>query len=1099
MPDPDALFRSYLERRDPALLAEVFDVVAPRLLRLAIHLVGRVSQAEDLVQDTFVTALERLGGFDANRAVEPWLAGILSNKARHTQRDAARSFDPELHMERATATPLDEAQRAELSGILAQAIDRLSEPYRSVLVLRLRHGMRDADIAHVLERSPATVRVQLHRGLELLRRLLPAGSCALLVAPAELARGFAAMREVVLSKASAVPAAVSPSAILGGVLVAKKTVFVLAVAAALLLVTRSLLRSIDPRDSVHPSDSSAEPGGAAIALLSAPYTSSPVPEVVDVATAAGNTESRREVAAPPMEPARASLVGRVIDAVSEEPLAQAKVALYAPRTMTLSALKVAEWERIAQRSWDGSLRPTGIPFARTTAPDSEGRQWEQDTALFDAEPIVVYDHPSRDAQPLATAVADEQGRFTLDFPPVSGTLVADFPGYESRAVPAEQAAGDWTLALRKATRIEGVVESADGPVGGLALLLFGVVGEKWEPDPKGGGAHIVPSWDSWPVVTSDDGSFEVEVSADKLQVHVQTPGWFGGGVLVTGKGRQRAFVSRAPVLRVRDTTTMEGVEHFTLVARELQNGYVRFAGRFYAPGGVHSMFEDRDLMSMFRNMTLELTVCAEGYLGARFTSTDLPSKGDVTIELQRGEAPSLRGVIRDGGTPLAGARVALQPYGRMQWDLEHERSISAAVTPEDGSFRVSSSAGDYILRVQYGERVYAEEVTLPDDAERFIDFAALGCAEVSVVDAEGTPQAAYTVVLRSDRGRSQWDHTGPDGVVRFMHLPDGPFRVNVPRVAAKGSFGDPLVEAFDIAAGGTTLVRVTVPVQGRRCYPRVVTNPPSDLTGWRARTPSSSGSDGEWKALMPDGTVPIDIALVSWRRVEVAHPDGRRWSVDVPATAQDGYEIAIALEGRRYAGTLLDHVSGEPLSGVRVQAQVTGVAAAVSATCVTDASGRFSLVCDRNEPYWLMFHSSGDRPTWDTDGTEYEGVGFIPAEPPLAVPLELTLRLPRRAGAGFVGLATRRVAGEVVRQESREPVPGARVGIFARREGQGGAITLWTPTMTALTQSDGAYALSMPEADLYHITVCDVGSTTAVLTEEWRPEIGEDPRVLAIP
>jgi RNA polymerase sigma-70 factor (ECF subfamily) len=184
----------------------VFDAAAPRLLRLAIHLAGDVGASEDLVQATFVTAMERAREFEATREIEPWLAGILGNHARNVTRSTGRSgartdaMDVAEIVARDDRTPLDGALSKEESAELAKALDSLPEPYRAPMILRLRHGLKDADIGHVLDRSPGTVRVQLHRGREMLKKLLPAGLVASLVAIAP-ARGLDGVKAALLAKA----------------------------------------------------------------------------------------------------------------------------------------------------------------------------------------------------------------------------------------------------------------------------------------------------------------------------------------------------------------------------------------------------------------------------------------------------------------------------------------------------------------------------------------------------------------------------------------------------------------------------------------------------------------------------------------------------------------------------------------------------------------------------------------------------------------------------------------------------------------------------------------------------------------------------------
>lgn len=244
MQELDRDFALFARTGDPAALARVYDASAAELLALATRLVGDPVEAEDLVQATFLAAIESAGTFGAGRRAMPWLVGILTNRARrlHRARRAAAALARPLAA--AARGPADLLQDEELQRSLARALDRLSPVLRPVLALRLRHGMQPAEIACALQRPPATVRSQLARGLGQLRGLLPrhlAPPAVLLVPPV---RGLAAVRTAVLAQAGARAAATAATAAgaataLGGAMVMGKQVK-LAVAAFAVAVLGTL-------------------------------------------------------------------------------------------------------------------------------------------------------------------------------------------------------------------------------------------------------------------------------------------------------------------------------------------------------------------------------------------------------------------------------------------------------------------------------------------------------------------------------------------------------------------------------------------------------------------------------------------------------------------------------------------------------------------------------------------------------------------------------------------------------------------------------------------------------------------------------------------
>lgn len=208
-------FRRFRATRDPGALAAVFDAVAPRLLLVAMHLVRDAATAEDLVQSVFLQVLRDVDRFDPQRPVLPWLLGMLEHRASDLrQRAHVRRERADLAVLAAASpmaggpTPANAAALSEVRERVAEAIAGMPADYRTVLTLRLVHGLAPVDIAHAHGLSPATVRTRMRRGLELLRAALPRGLAAPGLAAllaAELLRagdGLAAVRAKVLLAAA---------------------------------------------------------------------------------------------------------------------------------------------------------------------------------------------------------------------------------------------------------------------------------------------------------------------------------------------------------------------------------------------------------------------------------------------------------------------------------------------------------------------------------------------------------------------------------------------------------------------------------------------------------------------------------------------------------------------------------------------------------------------------------------------------------------------------------------------------------------------------------------------------------------------------------
>jgi RNA polymerase sigma factor (sigma-70 family) len=239
-PDLDASFAAFRRGGDPQHLAAVFDATAPELLRVAHHLAPDAHFAEDLVQTTFLVAIENRHRYDPELPVLPWLLGILANTARNERRRARRPLPSAPNALPVEAPTVDVAAADERSARLQDALRALPEPYRQVLLLQVDHGLDSGQIAEVTGRKPGTVRTQIARGMDLLRGALPLGAATVLAAtsaPAAASLALLAMRSVVLQRAGDVAGAASvatATSVYGGLVMKKvlTTAFVVVLLAA---------------------------------------------------------------------------------------------------------------------------------------------------------------------------------------------------------------------------------------------------------------------------------------------------------------------------------------------------------------------------------------------------------------------------------------------------------------------------------------------------------------------------------------------------------------------------------------------------------------------------------------------------------------------------------------------------------------------------------------------------------------------------------------------------------------------------------------------------------------------------------------------------
>ncbi|MEQ1892900.1 MAG: sigma factor, partial [Planctomycetota bacterium] len=124
--EAERAFLAFREGGRPRDLARVFDLVAQELLLVAGHLARGGVEAEELVQQTFLTALERRASWDAGRPLVPWLLGILVRLARGERRrlgkERERGGGALETLASEAAGPARLAEDAELAAALAGAI-----------------------------------------------------------------------------------------------------------------------------------------------------------------------------------------------------------------------------------------------------------------------------------------------------------------------------------------------------------------------------------------------------------------------------------------------------------------------------------------------------------------------------------------------------------------------------------------------------------------------------------------------------------------------------------------------------------------------------------------------------------------------------------------------------------------------------------------------------------------------------------------------------------------------------------------------------------------------------------------------------------------
>jgi RNA polymerase sigma-70 factor (ECF subfamily) len=1101
-------FLRWRDRGDAAALGRLFDGTAPELLRIALNLSRNVADAEDLVQATFLAAIEGATRFERGRRVVPWLVAILTHAAQADRRRRLRApsggAEPD---ERASgdADPGERAAARELAQHGRDALDRLPEPYRQPILLRVAHGLQPAEIALLLGRSPGTVRAQIHRGLERLRRRLPAGALAPgMYGSGLVGRGLPSVKSAVLvhaarqSVAAAAAGVAVPASTLTGAFVMSKKIL----AAAVLLLAGLTFAIVRPGagPAAAPERDAPAPAAAAAATL-APTAAHEAP--------AGRSLSARTTAPYEPGPDAIRLRGRVVDGTSRRPIAEATIAVFPPRRVTLLDVQ----REFGEFGWplpDGTM--TGMVEWLRDAPEST-------VATTVGGGLVDYLLPPKATDaPLAQLRTDTEGRFEVALVRTGALVAIAHPGFGTRYVPVRRlplhaddppVSGDDsepTLPLWPVRRLVGHVRTANGepPPRPLDLLFTDASG--------------FPASGAWLATTDRNGAFAAEVAATKVGVASRTRGWIVRGVATDDAGLPAPTgslqfdvgtfaavqVARfgSAVLHVTDAATHRPIETIRVTATD-ENESARWCGTFAAKDGWFELggFRAEDI-AIQRAVGLDqgfpkhlgATVWSPGYRPARVDEVVLYADEPAVVEvaLERGELAHVEGRVVRGDAPVAGVTVSLRLFRRIHWHEEAPSVVAAATTGGDGAFDLAAPAGDLLLEVATSGSVQCQQIATVPSSGLVVDLAAAVHVVVEVVDADGHPVADHNCMVTNGSGNQRAGRTGSDGRATFGPFAAGRLSAHAPREATRGSWAGEIEAEVDAAPGSQLVVQLRLPRNDRfRAHLAFDGQAPErGFAGFSARDVSVT-IDGKDVPVEADGTVPID--LRPGARLLVAGANGRQWRLTLPAALAGNPTLLLRWSGLGYTGVLTD-VEGRPFAHGRVFAAPTAdIDATVSA--VTDAGGAFHLDGLAPGPHVLSFHTDAGAQWREIGRNALARVWFEPASPPSSPPAQLRLQLPRAAvgdSAGAMVAITARV-----RNGAGDPVPNAIVAVTTLFAGTDGVLQLYPEKSWQYADNTGAVQVQVARGDRYRAWVrADRGGKP--LVEEWPVTGASDERTFVL-
>ena len=189
--DTDLALAQLIRAGSPAGLEALMEAYAPRVFRLAHGVTRNAADAEEVVQDVFLTVARKIGDFEGRSALGTWLYRITVNTAPNKRRgkrsevevfleehlprfteDGHREGDRSFLLADWSRTPEEALLSEEGRAAVNRAIDTLPPTYRAVLVLRDIEGLSNEEAADALGESIASVKSRLHRARMALREQL---------------------------------------------------------------------------------------------------------------------------------------------------------------------------------------------------------------------------------------------------------------------------------------------------------------------------------------------------------------------------------------------------------------------------------------------------------------------------------------------------------------------------------------------------------------------------------------------------------------------------------------------------------------------------------------------------------------------------------------------------------------------------------------------------------------------------------------------------------------------------------------------------------------------------------------------------------------
>lgn len=161
--DLDVVIIERIKKRDKQALHDLYMLYGQRLYAYAYRLTGDENQAQDVLQETFITAWKSAGKYRGDGRVLAWLLGITHHQAmktfRHPMVDLSKVDEKKLDSNQ--DSPEDLIQASQQKALIRAGLEKLSPDHRAVIELVFYQGLNLEEAAKVCQCPVGTVKSRL--------------------------------------------------------------------------------------------------------------------------------------------------------------------------------------------------------------------------------------------------------------------------------------------------------------------------------------------------------------------------------------------------------------------------------------------------------------------------------------------------------------------------------------------------------------------------------------------------------------------------------------------------------------------------------------------------------------------------------------------------------------------------------------------------------------------------------------------------------------------------------------------------------------------------------------------------------------------------